>query len=279
LGDVLARRVDARANPQGVTGSCVTVGSWRLARTAWAVGIAAAAFLGAAEGASAAQCGKAAWFDLDGLTASGERANSRELTAAHPTLPFDTRVKVENLSNGRSVVVRVNDRGPYGKGRVIDVSRAAAEKLGFINAGVARVRVTVVGGKAPALPDSCGSGAPSPAQPEIVTASAEVALPEPRLRPDAVIGDGAEVVEAVATTSPGGADAVGAPPADPGQGVDGAVLAERFADAFAPEPAEPELAEPLREKAQSGEIVPMPADPHQGAAPREDWDHLQQVPD
>ena len=252
------------------------MGSRRLAYTACAVGIAAAACFGAATGASAAQCGKAAWFDLHGLTASGEPANARQMTAAHPTLPFDTRVKVENLSNGRSVVVRVNDRGPYGKGRVIDVSRAAAEKLGFIKAGVARVRVTVVGGKV-ALPDSCGS-APSPAQPEIVTASAE-ALPEPRLRPDAAIGDGAQVVEAVAATSPGEIDGAGAPPSDPGPEVEGAVLAQRFADAFAPEPAEPDLAGSLRQKAESSVIVPMPADPHQGAAPREDWDRLQQVPD
>lgn len=253
------------------------MGSRRLASTAGAVGIAAAAFFGAADGASAAQCGKAAWFDLNGLTASGERANARALTAAHRTLPFDTRVKVENLSNGRSVVVRVNDRGPHGKGRVIDVSRAAAEKLGFINAGVARVRVTVVGGNAAALPNSC-EAPPSPAQPAIVTASAE-ALPEPRLRPDAAIADGAEIVEAVATTSPDDMDAADTPPNGLSQGEDGAVLAQRFADAFAPEPAEPELAEPLRQKAESGAIVPMPADPHQGAAPREDWDRLQQVPD
>jgi len=253
------------------------VGSKRLASTAGVVGIAAAAFFGAADGASAAQCGKAAWFDLNGLTASGERANARAMTAAHRTLPFNTRVKVENLSNGRSVVVRVNDRGPYGKSRVIDVSRAAAERLGFVRAGVARVRVTVVDGNAAALPNSCVSP-PAATQPEIVTASAE-ALPEPRLRPDAAIADGAEIVEAVGTTSPDDMDAAGTPPNGLRQGEDGAVLAQRFADAFAPEPAEPDLAEPLREKAESGAIVPMPADPHQGAAPREDWDRLQQVPD
>lgn len=66
------------------------------------------------------------------------------LTAAHPTLPFGSKVRVENLRNGRSVVVRINDRGPFAKGRVIDVSRAAAEKLGMMRAGVARVSVTPV---------------------------------------------------------------------------------------------------------------------------------------
>jgi rare lipoprotein A len=80
--------------------------------------------------------------------------NSAALAGAHRTLPFGTRVKVENLSNGRAVVVRINDRGPFVRGRVIDVTRAAAESLGFVGAGVARVRVTVVGGKG-SLSGSC----------------------------------------------------------------------------------------------------------------------------
>ena len=72
--------------------------------------------------------------------------DANALAAAHRTLPFGTKVKVENLANGRSVVVRINDRGPFSGGRIIDVTRGAAERLGMIRAGVARVKVTVVGG-------------------------------------------------------------------------------------------------------------------------------------
>ena len=74
-------------------------------------------------------------------TASGERFDPADLTAAHRTLPFGTRVRVTNLENGRSVVVRINDRGPFAEGRVIDVSEAAARALGMIDQGLARVRV------------------------------------------------------------------------------------------------------------------------------------------
>ena len=126
---------------------------------------------------AAVQCGKAAWYDLHGVTASGEPADASQLTAAHRTLPFGTRVKVENLANGRTVVVRVNDRGPFGGGRVIDLSRAAAERLGYIKAGVARVRVTV-DGEAGSLGSSCGPDAPA----AIAVAGAD-AVPMPRSRP------------------------------------------------------------------------------------------------
>ena len=74
-------------------------------------------------------------------TASGERFNQNALTAAHRTLPFGTRVRVTNLRNDRTVVVRINDRGPYGRGRIIDVSRKAAEALGMLRSGVVPVRV------------------------------------------------------------------------------------------------------------------------------------------
>jgi rare lipoprotein A len=97
--------------------------------------------------ASASQCGKASWYKMGHTTASGERMNAKALAGAHRTLPFGTRVKVENLANGKSVVVRINDRGPFVRGRVIDVTQGAAEKLGMIRSGVARVKVTVVGGK------------------------------------------------------------------------------------------------------------------------------------
>ncbi|TBU89499.1 septal ring lytic transglycosylase RlpA family protein [Phytopseudomonas dryadis] len=74
-------------------------------------------------------------------TASGERFDQNALTAAHRTLPFGTRVKVTNLNNNRSVVLRINDRGPFTRGRIIDVSYKAAEALGMLRAGVAPVRV------------------------------------------------------------------------------------------------------------------------------------------
>ncbi|MCU1775241.1 septal ring lytic transglycosylase RlpA family protein [Pseudomonas sp. 13B_3.2_Bac1] len=74
-------------------------------------------------------------------TASGEAFNQHSLTAAHRQLPFGTRVKVTNLKNDKSCVVRINDRGPHTRGRLIDVSREAAEQLGMLGSGTARVRV------------------------------------------------------------------------------------------------------------------------------------------
>jgi len=74
-------------------------------------------------------------------TASGEKYNQNKLTAAHRTLPFGTKVKVTNLSNGRSVNVTINDRGPFAPGRIIDVSKKAARKLGMVDAGVASVEI------------------------------------------------------------------------------------------------------------------------------------------
>jgi rare lipoprotein A len=90
----------------------------------------------------------ASWYSVGPETASGEAMNANALTAAHRTLPFGTRVKVENMNNGRSVVVRINDRGPFIAGRVIDLTRAAAQQIGMIDSGVADVRVTVLDGGA-----------------------------------------------------------------------------------------------------------------------------------
>ena len=81
-------------------------------------------------------------------TASGERFDMNDLTAAHKTLPFGTRVRVTNLDNGKTVTVRINDRGPFVKGRVIDLSLAAAKKVDMVNAGLANVEVRRVGGEA-----------------------------------------------------------------------------------------------------------------------------------
>jgi rare lipoprotein A len=82
--------------------------------------------------------------DYGGRTASGERYDDHDMTAAHRTLPFGTRVRVTNLENGRSVIVTINDRGPFRKGRVIDVSKRAARTLGFLREGTTRVKIEVV---------------------------------------------------------------------------------------------------------------------------------------
>ena len=88
--------------------------------------------------------GIASFYTEGTKTASGEKFNTHELTAAHPTLPFGTRLRVTNVASGQSVTVRVNDRGPYVRGRVVDVSYAAAETLGMVGGGVAKVKLDVV---------------------------------------------------------------------------------------------------------------------------------------
>lgn len=82
-----------------------------------------------------AQCGRASWYALHSKTASGERMNPSAMTAAHRSLPFGTKVKVTNKNNGKSVVVRINDRGPFIRGRVLDLSKGAARELGFVKSG------------------------------------------------------------------------------------------------------------------------------------------------
>ena len=88
------------------------------------------------------QIGKASYYGkLDGRkTASGEIYHSHLMTAAHKQWRFGTKVKVTNLNNGKFCIVRINDRGPFVKGRIIDVSRAAAKKLGFISSGITKVK-------------------------------------------------------------------------------------------------------------------------------------------
>jgi rare lipoprotein A len=91
--------------------------------------------------------GRASWYGEPHhgrLTASGEAFNMNALTAAHPTLPFGTRLRVVNLDNDRQVEVRINDRGPSTPGRMLDLSYAAARALGAVGTGVIPVRVTVL---------------------------------------------------------------------------------------------------------------------------------------
>ena len=95
-------------------------------------------------GSGSSDTGKASYYGdrhHGQRTASGERFDQHALTAAHRSLPFGTRVRVTNLNNERSVVLRINDRGPFVRGRIIDVSRAAAVRLDMLRAGVVPVRV------------------------------------------------------------------------------------------------------------------------------------------
>lgn len=95
------------------------------------------------------QHGKASWYSIrtnyGTRTASGQRLTNDGATAAHKTLPLGTKVRVVNEANGKSEVVTINDRGPYIKGRIIDLTIGAAERLGFAKRGVTTVRVEVLG--------------------------------------------------------------------------------------------------------------------------------------
>jgi rare lipoprotein A len=114
------------------------------------------------------ETGIASWYGPDfygKYTANGELYDGGQLTAAHRTLPMPVNVRVTNLDNGKSIIVRVNDRGPYARGRIIDLSRRAAELLDVVQNGTARVRVTYVG-----RADLNGGPPPSETPPEIANA-------------------------------------------------------------------------------------------------------------
>lgn len=94
---------------------------------------------------AATHCGEASWYALDSKTASGEKMNPNAMTAAHRSLKFGTKVQVINKTNGKSVIVRINDRGPFTGKRVLDLSKAAAAKLGYIRRGHTQVCYGPVG--------------------------------------------------------------------------------------------------------------------------------------
>lgn len=106
--------------------------------------VAITATLACAPAYAANGCGKASWYALTSKTASGERMKPMELTAAHRSMRFGTKLKVVNKANGKSVVVRVNDRGPFIRGRVLDVSKGAAKHLGMVSSGVGNVCYEIV---------------------------------------------------------------------------------------------------------------------------------------
>lgn len=113
------------------------------------------------------QVGLASWYGPGfhgNRTASGERFNMNALTAAHRTLPFNSYVRVTDLATGRSVIVRINDRGPYEAHRIIDLSARAARELGITTDGTARVRVELEDAGAATVPDNrlAGTAAQQP---------------------------------------------------------------------------------------------------------------------
>ena len=164
----------------------------------------------AAGPAAAAERGIASWYGgkFHGrLTANGEIFDTNKLTAAHRTLPFDTRVKVTNLNTGKSVVVRINDRGPFLHGRIIDLSQAAAMKIGMLESGTAPVTVEILtGNDTPTEASTSGgrNGGP-PYSPE-VSSGPELPLPEPET-PGIGKARKAEGEEAPAGADPGPAPA------------------------------------------------------------------------
>src|SRR5690606_11611702 len=135
-------------------------------------------------------------------TASGEPYDMYAMTAAHRTLPLPSYVRVTNLSNGRSVIVRVNDRGPFMKNRLIDLSWTAAKKLGFIEQGHARVRVELVlPGEEPAPREDVASASVAPS----ATTTADASLPAPGALATNTGAPGTALAAAQATTAPAGA--------------------------------------------------------------------------
>ncbi|MER2605235.1 MAG: septal ring lytic transglycosylase RlpA family protein [Siculibacillus sp.] len=151
-------------------------GAVRSAILACAVLVAGGSLAEAAEGIASFYGRK----EHGGPTASGERFNMNAMTAAHRTLPLGSRVTVTNLRNGRSVTVRINDRGPFVKGRIIDLSHAAANELGFVASGLTTVRIDAAGPNAATRlasvePETTGTLAPTRA-PRSRALAAETAL-------------------------------------------------------------------------------------------------------
>jgi rare lipoprotein A len=155
------------------------------------------------------ETGVASWYGIpyDGRrAASGEIYDMRQLTAAHRQLPFQTWVEVTNLSNGKQVDVRINDRGPFVKGRVLDLSQAAARDIDMLRAGTARVRLKVI------PPPSTPPQEPRREPVEITAASAAPASTPPTLPAEPLDAAPPVTVPSVTTTSPDAAPAVTAPP-------------------------------------------------------------------
>jgi rare lipoprotein A len=155
-------------------------------------------------------------------TANGEIYDENELTAAHKTLQMPALVRVTNLDNGRSVVVRLNDRGPYYPGRIIDMSRRGAQLLGFEGKGTAKVRVQVLGDESRAIAAAARQGTPANLQASLDPAAAGAA-PKAAPRPKVEISGGG-----VPAAPAAGAPSVLAAPVAPPTTVPGDMVGGRF---------------------------------------------------
>jgi rare lipoprotein A len=136
---------------------------------------------GSAEaGSKIKQEGMASWYKMGNRTANGERYDPMGITAAHPSLPFDTKVRVVNSNSGESVVVRINDRGPFTGGRIIDLSQGAAQAIKLTRTGVAKVKIEVLGAMAAteaAVTEAAAAAEPDPAPAGAVAQPATDAQP------------------------------------------------------------------------------------------------------
>ncbi len=177
------------------------------------------------------ETGIASWYGPgfhEKATANGELYDQNELTAAHKTLPMPSLVRVTNLDNGRSIVVRINDRGPYANGRVIDLSRRGAQLLGFEGGGTAKVRVQILAEESRVIAAAARQGTPAPILAELDGPSPK---PAPRGRID-VTGP----ANGPGTNGPTGGPTVGKAPAagvvgtpvPPPSTVAGAMVGGRF---------------------------------------------------
>ena len=164
------------------------------------------------ENAASRSEGIASWYgpDFHGrLTANGEVYDMHGISAAHPTMPLPSYARVTNLENGRSIIVRVNDRGPYSKNRVVDLSIGTARALEFYGRGLARVRVEYIG-KAPIDGSDDGmllatlrNGTPAPAPSRVMVASAKPFLPQSKNpRETLVAASGAEATRPASPERP-----------------------------------------------------------------------------
>lgn len=222
------------------------------------------------------QAGVASWYGQNfhgKLTANGEKFDMRRVSAAHKTLPLPSVVRVTNLENGRSLVLRVNDRGPFVRGRIIDLSERAAELLGFANRGTAMVRVELQADESQRAAIEAGAegmpefGPKPPKAAPSVAVSVENLEPEPGMGPTGRYPDAvAEPPVQVASADPRGDPTIDSPPPfDAMTGARGGIP-DRIADLTGvPEAAAPA---PGDDAPAAAEAAAEPTDPVMGA-PRE----------
>ena len=161
----------AGCGTSGGPGSSSSVGSYKIGKPYQVKGV----WYYPAEDFNYRETGIASWYGPGfhaKTTANGERYDQNDMTAAHRTLPMPSIVRVTNLENGRSIVVRVNDRGPFANNRIIDMSRRGAETLGFVGKGTARVQVEILAAESRAIAAAAKRGETTKTVPVVVASSA-----------------------------------------------------------------------------------------------------------